>query len=148
MALVKPLSWGASGFVLLLAVFFGVVSLVSGYCTRVKSQGGPWAGKVLPLADNQRKGVPRFGGGTPLPQVVELQIRRMGDANSTIFRRQPGQNPGPRNGVRIYTVAFDDKGVVIDVHYNEQGRHDGLTAQQVQRKVRGEGTLKGGGRAA
>lgn len=50
---------------------------------------------------------------------------------------------GPGYGVRIYTLEFDDKGVVIDVLYNEQGRHDGLTALQVQRKARGEGNLKG-----
>lgn len=49
---------------------------------------------------------------------------------------------GPGNGVRTYTLMFDDKGVVIDVLYNEKGRHDGLTALQVQRKVRGEGTRK------
>ena len=49
---------------------------------------------------------------------------------------------GPGFGVRIYTLEFDDKGVVIDVLYNEQGRHDGLTALQVQRKVRGDGTRK------
>ena len=49
---------------------------------------------------------------------------------------------GPSYGVRSYTLEFDDKGVVIDVLYNEQGRHDGLTALQVQRKVRGEGTRK------
>lgn len=47
---------------------------------------------------------------------------------------------GPGNGVRTYTLMFDDKGVVIDVLYNEKGRHDGLTALQVQRKVRGDGT--------
>jgi hypothetical protein len=29
------------------------------------------------------------------------------------------------------TLEFDDKGVVIDVLYNENGRHDGLTAMQV-----------------
>ena len=52
---------------------------------------------------------------------------------------------GPGNGVRTYTLLFDDKGVVIDVLYNEKGRHDGLTALQVQRKVRGEGIRKGEG---
>lgn len=52
---------------------------------------------------------------------------------------------GPGNGVRTYTLVFDDKGVVIDVLYNEKGRHDGLTALQVQRKVRGEGTRNGEG---
>lgn len=49
---------------------------------------------------------------------------------------------GPGNGVRTYTLVFDDKGVVIDVLYNEKGRHDGLTALQVQRKIRGDGTRK------
>jgi hypothetical protein len=29
---------------------------------------------------------------------------------------------GPGNGVRTYTLVFDDKGVVIDVLYNERGR--------------------------
>jgi len=52
---------------------------------------------------------------------------------------------GPGNGVRTYTLVFDDKGVVIGVLYNEKGRHDGLTALQVQRKVRGDGTRKGEG---
>lgn len=52
---------------------------------------------------------------------------------------------GPGSGVRTYTLVFDDKGVVIDVLYNEKGRHDGLTALQVQRKLRGEGTRKGEG---
>ncbi|ODU32338.1 MAG: hypothetical protein ABS93_00475 [Thiobacillus sp. SCN 62-729] len=51
----------------------------------------------------------------------------------TVYETEPG------NGMRTYTLEFDDKGVVIDVLYNEQGRHDGLTALQVQRKVRGEG---------
>lgn len=57
----------------------------------------------------------------------------------TVYETEPG------NGVRTYTLVFDDKGVVIDVLYNERGRHDGLTALQVQRKARGEGILKGGG---
>ncbi|MHB1213972.1 MAG: hypothetical protein ACYCY9_03195 [Thiobacillus sp.] len=43
----------------------------------------------------------------------------------------------PSYGVRTYTLEFDSKGVVIDVLYNEQGRHDGLTALQVQRRIRG-----------
>ncbi len=54
----------------------------------------------------------------------------------TVYETEPG------NGVRTYTLVFDNKGVVIDVLYNEQGRHDGLTALQVQRKLRGEGTRK------
>lgn len=54
----------------------------------------------------------------------------------TVYETEPG------NDVRTYTLEFDDKGVVIDVLYNEQGRHDGLTALQVQRRIRGEGTRK------
>ena len=50
----------------------------------------------------------------------------------TVFETEPG------NGVRTFTLVFDGKGVVIDVLYNEQGRHDGLTALQAQRKVRVE----------
>jgi len=50
----------------------------------------------------------------------------------TVYETEPG------NGVRTYTLEFDSKGVVIDVLYNEQGRHDGLTALQVQRRFRGE----------
>lgn len=55
----------------------------------------------------------------------------------TVYETEPG------NSVRTYTLVFDDKGLVTDVLYNERGRHDGLTALQVQRKVRGEGILKG-----
>lgn len=59
-----------------------------------------------------------------------------------VYETEPGY------GVRTYTLVFDEKGVVIDVLYNERGRHDGLTALQVQRKARGEGILKGGGNSA
>ena len=55
----------------------------------------------------------------------------------TVYETEPG------NGVRTYTLEFDSKGVVIDVLYNEQGRHDGLTALQVQRKALGESIPKG-----
>ena len=44
----------------------------------------------------------------------------------------------PDDRKSTYTLVFDDKGVVIDVLYNEQGRHDGLTALQEQRKARAE----------
>jgi hypothetical protein len=44
--------------------------------------------------------------------------------------------------VHTYTLVFDDKGVVVDVLYNEQGPHDGLTALQAQLKKRGEGGIK------
>ncbi|HQT71731.1 MAG TPA: hypothetical protein PLE48_15100 [Thiobacillus sp.] len=48
----------------------------------------------------------------------------------------------PGSGVRSFTLVFDDKGVVVDVLYNEQGRHDGLTALQEQRRTRGSGADK------
>ena len=39
---------------------------------------------------------------------------------------------GEESGLRTYTLEFDDKGQVIDVLYNERGRHNGMTALQVQ----------------
>jgi hypothetical protein len=42
---------------------------------------------------HHRKGVLRFDAVTPLPQLVELQIRRTGEASPRIFRWQPAQRP-------------------------------------------------------
>jgi len=39
---------------------------------------------------------------------------------------------GTGMGLRTYTLVFSDKGVVTDVLYNEKGRHNGLTALQLQ----------------
>lgn len=39
---------------------------------------------------------------------------------------------GEGTGLRTYTLEFNGKGIVIDVLYNEQGRHNGLTALQLQ----------------
>lgn len=39
---------------------------------------------------------------------------------------------GEGTGLRTYTLVFDEKGLVTDVLYNEQGRHNGLTALQLQ----------------
>lgn len=39
-------------------------------------------------------------------------------------------------GLRTYTLVFNDKGVVTDVLYNEKGRHNGLTALQLQAQAR------------
>ncbi len=39
---------------------------------------------------------------------------------------------GEESGLRTYTLEFNDKGVVTDVLYNEKGRHNGLTALQLQ----------------
>lgn len=57
-------------------------------------------------------------------------------SQQTVYERVPGRS------VRTYTLEFDDKGVVIDVLYNEQGPHDGLTALQLQRRIHGEGAVK------
>jgi len=39
-------------------------------------------------------------------------------------------------GLRTYTLEFNDKGVVSDVLYNENGRHNGLTALQLQAQAK------------
>lgn len=39
---------------------------------------------------------------------------------------------GEGTGLRTYTLEFNEKGVVTDVLYNEKGRHNGLTALQLQ----------------
>lgn len=46
-----------------------------------------WEG--APPGGHHRKGVLRFDAVTPLPQAVELQIRRTGEASPRIFRWQP-----------------------------------------------------------
>jgi len=40
-------------------------------------------------------------------------------------------------GHRTFTLVFGEKGMVIDVLYNEPGPFDGLSALQVQRRVPG-----------
>jgi len=39
---------------------------------------------------------------------------------------------GEESGLRTYTLEFDGQDRVIDVLYNERGRHNGMTALQVQ----------------
>jgi hypothetical protein len=39
---------------------------------------------------------------------------------------------GEESGLRTYTLEFNGKDQVIDVLYNERGRHNGMTALQVQ----------------
>jgi hypothetical protein len=85
-----------------------------------------------------------------LPNGKEGWVYEVGGKQAQTYQHPTGEKhivyeAGPGNGVRTYTLVFDDKGVVIDVLYNEQGRHDGVTALQVQRKVRGDGTRKGEG---
>lgn len=43
---------------------------------------------------------------------------------------------GEGSGLRTYTLVFNDKGVVTDVLYNEKGRHNGLTALQLQAQAK------------
>ncbi len=49
MALVKPISWGAVAFVLLLGIYFGVVSLVSGWSFTLEQFAAYWY-FLVPLA--------------------------------------------------------------------------------------------------
>ncbi|MBI5463000.1 MAG: hypothetical protein HY941_12515 [Gammaproteobacteria bacterium] len=39
---------------------------------------------------------------------------------------------GTESGLRTYTLEFDAQERVIDVLYNERGRHNGMTALQIQ----------------
>ena len=50
-----------------------------------------WDG--APPGGHHRKGVLRFEAATPLPQAVELQIRRPGEERPRIFRWQLGTRP-------------------------------------------------------
>ncbi len=43
---------------------------------------------------------------------------------------------GEGYGLRTYTLEFNEKGIVIDVLYNENGRHNGLTALQLQAQAK------------
>lgn len=78
-----------------------------------------------------------------LPNGKEGWVYEVGIKDARIYEHPTKQKhtvheTEPGNGVRTYTLEFDSKGVVIDVLYNEQGRHDGLSAIHVQRRIRGE----------
>ncbi|MBZ0105468.1 MAG: hypothetical protein K8H84_07525 [Sulfuricella denitrificans] len=75
--------------------------------------------------------------------VYEVGVKQARTYVKPAGEKQTVYETGPGNGVRTFTLVFDDKGLVIDVLYNEQGRHDGITALQVQRKAHGEGIIKG-----
>ena len=82
-----------------------------------------------------------------LPNGKEGWVYEVGGKEARTYQhptkeKQTVYETGPGNGVRTYTLVFGDKSVVMDVLYNEQGRHDGLTALQEQRLVRGEGVDK------
>jgi hypothetical protein len=44
---------------------------------------------------------------------------------------------GEGTGLRTYTLVFDARQKVIDVLYNERGRHNGLTALALQAQAKG-----------
>lgn len=46
--------------------------------------------------------------------------------------KQMARETEPRHATRSYTLVFDGRGVVVDVLYNESGRHDGFTALSLQ----------------
>ena len=48
--------------------------------------------------------------------------------------RQSVRETEALHAVRSYTLVFDARGIVIDVLYNERGRHDGLTALVLQQR--------------
>lgn len=50
-----------------------------------------WEG--APPGGHHRKGVLRFEAVTPLPQAIELQIRRTGEESPRVFRWQLGPRP-------------------------------------------------------
>ncbi|MGK2951288.1 MAG: hypothetical protein ACSLEZ_02745 [Thiobacillus sp.] len=83
-----------------------------------------------------------------LPNGKEAWVYEVGGKKAQTYQHPTGERhtvyeTRPGNGVRTYTLVFDDKGEVIDVLYNEKGRHDGLTALQVQRKVNRPGNRGG-----
>jgi hypothetical protein len=47
-------------------------------------------------------------------------------------KKQTVQEKEIRHGISTYTLVFDGRGLVVDVLYNEEGRHDGLSALSLQ----------------
>lgn len=79
-----------------------------------------------------------------LPNGKEGWIYEVGIVQARTYQNPRGEQRSVREaetgyGLRSYTLVFDERGVVSDVLYHEQGPHDGLTALQVQ--------LRGGGKA-
>ncbi len=74
-----------------------------------------------------------------LPNGHEGWVYEVGGQREKTYKDPTGEERTVREserafGWRTYTLVFDDKGLVVDVLYNEEGRHDGLTALQVQRE--------------
>lgn len=75
-----------------------------------------------------------------LPNGEEGWVYEVGGTHPETYRSPTGQKQtveesGPGYGLRTYTLEFDNRGVVIDVLYNENGRHNGLTALQLQHEA-------------
>lgn len=77
-----------------------------------------------------------------LPNGEEGWVYEVGGTRPQTYRGPTGQEQtveesGPDSdlGLRTYTLVFDKRGVVVDVLYNEQGRHNGLTALQLQHEA-------------
>jgi len=51
---------------------------------------------------------------------------------SPVGKQQAVTETEMRHQARSYTLVFDNRGVVVDVLYNEKGPHDGLTALSQQ----------------
>lgn len=49
-------------------------------------------------------------------------------------KRQTVREAPVSHEARSYTLVFDNRGVVVDVLYNESGPHDGLTALSLQHR--------------
>lgn len=69
--------------------------------------------------------------------VYEVGVKQARTYQKPLNGKQTVYEAGPDNRASAYTLVFDNKDKVIDVLYNENGRHDGLTALQEQRKARG-----------
>ena len=76
-----------------------------------------------------------------LPNGLEGWVYEVGRTKEKAAYRQPGGEERTvtetrhDRGTRLYTLVFGPGGKVIDVLYNEHGRHDGLTALQVQQEL-------------
>jgi hypothetical protein len=74
-ALAVPITGGAAAFAILLAVYFSVLTLVSG-----------WTGD--PPGGHHRKGVLQFAPPAEPPAAVELQLSGIGGVATRSFRWQ------------------------------------------------------------
>lgn len=77
-----------------------------------------------------------------LPNGQEGWVYEVGGQREKTYTDPTGERRTVREsekafGWRTYTLVFNDKGIVVDVLYNEEGRHDGLSALQVQREREG-----------